>query len=78
MSEIYVKLAQQCRMMKICEVDIIGNPDTHTIIVLNKEGLSLIEKLKEGKPIESSSLTGNQILLINELSMNGETAENSV
>jgi len=71
MSEIYVKLAQQCRMMKICEVDIIGNPDTHTIIGLNKEGLSLIEKLKEGKPIESSSLTGNQILLINELSMNG-------
>lgn len=71
MIENRLKLASQCRMMKICGVDIIGNPDTNTIIGLNDEGVALIHHLEQGKKLSTSCLNDNQALLLSELSKSG-------
>lgn len=71
MVEMQLKLAPQCRMMNICGIDIIGNPETNTIIGLNDEGMSLIQKMKSGDAIDASSLNENQNMLLNELSAEG-------
>ena len=71
MSEVKLKLAPQCRMMKIAGVDIIGNPDTNTIIGLDNEGLSLVNTLQQNELIDITRMNENQIALINELSSSG-------
>lgn len=71
MIENHLKLAPQCRMMKICGIDIIGNPDTNTIIGLNEEGVALIHHLEQTSEINVSCLNDNQVLLLSELSKNG-------
>lgn len=71
MSEVKFKLASQCRMMKIAGVDIIGNPDTNTIIGLDNEGLSLVQSLQHGGINDISHMSEKQISLINELSSSG-------
>lgn len=71
MSEVKLKLAPQCRMMKIAGVDIIGNPDTNTIIGLDQEGLSLVNTLQQNELIDITRMNENQIALINELSSSG-------
>lgn len=71
MAEIKLKLAHQCRLMKVCGVDIVGNPDASTLIGLNEEGIKLVENLRVGKTLDTLHLNENQSMLINELSANG-------
>lgn len=48
-------LSPQCRMMRVCGIDIIGNPDTGTIIGLDEKGMSLVRKMQSTSGFFSSS-----------------------
>lgn len=71
MTKIQFNLAPQCRMMKVCGIDIIGNPITGTIIGLDDEGMSLIQKMQLHEEIDISSLNDNQSMLVDALSSSG-------
>lgn len=71
MSKVRFKLIPQCRMMNICEIEIIGNPETHTIIGLEKNGADLVHKMQSGEIVDTSNLNEDQIQLINAMSTNG-------
>ena len=48
MNNTQFNLAPQCKMMTISGIDIIGNPETGTIIGLNENGKLLIQNIKNG------------------------------
>lgn len=56
-------LSPQCRMMKVCGIDIIGNPDTGTIIGLDEKGMSLVRKMQLHEDIGTSCLNDNRSIL---------------
>lgn len=76
MSLLQLKLNSHCREMNICGVDIIGNPDTHTIIGLDDEGMALIKRIKDHEIIDDSLLTENEKLLIREMTSSGYFLQN--
>ena len=78
MSLLQLKLNSHCREMNICGVDIIGNPDTHTIIGLDDEGMALIKRIKDHEIIDDSLLTENEKLLIREMTSSGYFLQNMV
>lgn len=74
-----MKLAPQCRLMKICGVNIVGNPDTSTLIGLNEQGFKLVKNLEISKNIDASDLSENENVLINEMWTSGFfTSSNNV
>lgn len=64
-------LSPQCRMMRVCGIDIIGNPDTGTIIGLDEKGMSLVRKMQLHEDIDTSCLNDNQSILVDALSTSG-------
>ena len=58
-------------MMRVCGIDIIGNPDTGTIIDLDEEGMSLVRKMQLHEDIDTSCLNDNQSILVDALSTSG-------
>ena len=71
MAKINLDIASHCRMMNVCGITMIGNPATGTIIGLDSEGLSLVDKIQLHEDIDTSCLSDNQAMLVNELSANG-------
>lgn len=65
------QLAPQCKMMRICGVDIIGNPQSNTVIGLDEEGIAFVEKLRNCESIDFSRLSENELLLYDELYQSG-------
>lgn len=66
-----MQLSQDCKLMNICGIEMIGCPNTGVIIGLDKEGSQLVHKLKKGIDCNIEQLSESQKLLLNELISNG-------
>lgn len=71
MNNTQFNLAPQCKMMTISGIDIIGNPETGTIIGLNENGKLLIQNIKNGNIVNIQCMDEEQIDLLGELYREG-------
>jgi len=65
-----VKLSKKCRLMKVCGINIIGNPDTGEIIGLDYDGEKLLFELKKGLQLTTTHISDTQKKLLTAL-LNG-------
>ena len=72
------KLSNRYVEMKVCDISIIGHPDTGAFIGLDNEGETLIQMLKEGVEFSKDDLTENQLMLLNALDESGFFAEQPI